>query len=115
MDWCTKPYGEANHSPVPKLPGATAITVKAGEGFELDASASIDPDGDNLSFLWYSYPEAGTYKEQVIKTAENSHKIYLVAPKVTEKQTMHIILQVTDKGEPQLSAYKRIIITILPA
>ncbi|HKJ42003.1 MAG TPA: hypothetical protein VKA27_07900, partial [Sunxiuqinia sp.] len=80
----------------------------------LDASKSYDPDGDNLSFLWFSYPEAGTYKKEIITNAQNSHSLWVVAPEVDKKETAHIILKVTDKGEPRLSRYKRIIVTILP-
>lgn len=115
MDWCTKPYNEANHPPVPVLSMPDTLTVKSGSGFGLDASNSYDPDGDNLSFLWFNYPEAGSYKKLIkIEGAENSHGAYVVAPKVDKKETAHFILKVTDKGEPQLSRYKRIIVTILP-
>ena len=114
MAWCTESYKEANHPPVPVLTTPEEITVKSGEGISLDASDSYDPDGDNLSFQWFSYPEAGSYKKAIIKTAENSHKLWVVAPKVEKKETAHIILKVTDKGTPQLSRYKRIIVTVLP-
>ena len=114
MAWCTESYKEANHPPVPVLTTPEEITVKSGEGISLDASDSYDPDGDNLSFQWFSYPEAGSNKKAIIKTAENSHKLWVVAPKVEKKETAHIILKVTDKGTPQLSRYKRIIVTILP-
>ncbi len=114
MDWCIKTFGEANHAPVPILQSKEKITVKSGEGIYLNASGSTDPDDDNLSFLWFSYPEAGSYKKALITTAENSYQLYLVAPKVDKIETTHIILKVTDKGVPALSAYKRIIVTIMP-
>ena len=65
MYWCTKSYQEANHPPVPALGHHEQITVKSGESFGLDASASTDPDGDNLSYLWFNYPEAGSYKKLI--------------------------------------------------
>jgi hypothetical protein len=114
MDWCVRSYKEANHPPVIKLTGLNEISVKSGEWFGFDAASSSDPDGDNLSFLWFSYPEAGSYKKPIITEAENSHKWYTVAPQVEKKETAHIILKVTDKGTPALSRYKRIIVTILP-
>jgi hypothetical protein len=115
MDWCIKSYEEANHPPVPVLGNPKAITVKSGEGFGLDASASADPDGDHLSFLWFNYPEAGTYKKKIkIVGTENSHGVYVIAPEVEKTETAHFILKVTDKGEPQLSRYKRVIVTIIP-
>jgi len=114
MAWCTESYQKANHPPVPVLSTPNEITVKSGEGISLNASNSYDPDGDNLSFQWFSYPEAGSYKKALITHTENMHKIWLVAPNVQKKETAHIILKVTDKGTPHLSRYQRIIITILP-
>jgi len=114
MDWCTKSFEEANHPPVPVLNNPEEITVKSGEGIGLDAGNSYDPDGDNLSFLWFSYPEAGSYKKMIITDAQNSHGLWVIAPEVDKKETAHIVLKVTDKGSPQLSRYKRIIVNILP-
>jgi hypothetical protein len=115
MDWCTQTYQEANHPPVPVLGNPDKITVKSGEGFGLNAFESYDPDGDNLSFLWFHYPEAGSYKKVInISGAENSHGAYLVAPEVDKNETAHFILKVTDKGTPNLSRYKRVIMTIIP-
>jgi len=115
MDWCTKPYEDANHPPIPVLSHSENLTIKSGEDFSLDALDSTDPDGDNLSFLWFNYPEASTYKKLItINGAENVHVAYFTAPKVDKEETIHFILKVTDKGTPTLSRYKRIIVTVLP-
>lgn len=115
MDWCTKSYKETNHPPVPALGHTEQITVKSGEGFVLDASGTTDPDGDNLSYLWFNYPEAGSYKKLIkIDSAENARGAYVIAPEVEKKETAHFILRVTDKGKPQLSRYKRVIVNIIP-
>ncbi|MBN2012437.1 DUF1593 domain-containing protein [candidate division KSB1 bacterium] len=115
MDWCTKSYSEANHPPVPALGHPEQLTVKSGEGFSLDAYGTTDPDGDNLSYLWFHYPEAGSYKKLInIDSAENARGVYVKAPVVDRKQTAHFILKVTDKGMPQLSRYKRVIVNITP-
>jgi hypothetical protein len=115
MDWCTKSYQGANHPPVPALGHPEEITVKSGEGFGLDAAATTDPDGDNLSYLWFNYPEAGSYKKFIkIDSAENARGVWVIAPEVEKKETTHFILKVTDKGNPQLSRYKRVIVNIIP-
>jgi hypothetical protein len=114
MDWCTKPYEEANHPPVPKLSQPEEITVKSGEGFGLDAGNSFDPDGDHFSYLWFSYPEAGSYNKKLITEVEIAHGVFVKAPVVDKTETAHIILKVTDKGSPSLSRYKRIIVTVNP-
>ena len=74
-----------------------------------------DPDGDSYSFLWFTYSEAGTHKNPIrIEGAENSHGAYIIAPAVDRVETAHFVLRVTDKGEPQLTSYKRVIVTIKP-
>jgi len=114
MEWCTKSYKDANHPPVVVLEHGEKLTVKSGENFELNASASTDPDGDNLSFLWFNYPEASSYKKLVPTSAENARRVYVTAPEVEKTQTLTFIVKVTDKGTPALSRYKRVIVTVLP-
>ena len=114
MNWTTKSYQETNHPPVPALNHPDAISVRSGGNFDLSAHAT-DPDGDSVSFLWSQYPEAGSYKGAVkFSTAENISDVTLVAPKVDKPETVHFILRVSDKGNPPLSRYKRVIVTIMP-
>ena len=115
MDWCTMPYEHANHPPIPVLTHAEHIIVKSGKSFTLDAFDTTDPDGDNVSFLWFNYPEAGTYNKKIkVNGAENIHMASFTAPKVDKEETAHFILKVTDKGTPALTRYKRVIVTIKP-
>lgn len=114
MDWCTMSFENANHPPVPVLSHPQEFEVKSGQAFTLDALDSTDPDGDNLSFLWFHYPEESSYKEKINLGADNVHIVHVTAPKVTKKETLHFILKVTDKGSPELSRYKRVIVTVTP-
>jgi hypothetical protein len=114
MDWCLSGYKKANHAPVPVLKQDVAITVKSGQQFSLDASDSYDPDGDSFGFLWFNYTEAGTYKKEIKILPENYPGVSILAPEVEKKETIHIILKVSDKGTPVLSRYKRVIVTVLP-
>ncbi len=117
MDWCTKSYEEANHPPVPALGHPDEFTVKSGDIFSLDASGTTDPDGDNLSYWWFQYSEAGSYNKPLSFGAlsENLYNVHtIVAPEVGKPETIHFILKVTDKGTPALSRYKRVIVTVIP-
>jgi hypothetical protein len=115
MDWTIKPYAEANHPPVPALDHPAQLTVKSGQGFGLSARASTDPDGDSLSFHWFHYPEAGSFKQPVkVDGAENATGAWIIAPKVEKPETLHFILRLTDKGAPALSRYQRVVVTVTP-
>ncbi|WP_082179985.1 DUF1593 domain-containing protein [Asticcacaulis sp. AC402] len=115
MDWTIRAYAEANHPPVVALGHADRLTVKSGERFTLSAAGSRDPDGDNLSFLWFHYPEAGSLKTPIaIASAENIYAVPVVAPQVSKPETAHFIVKVTDKGTPALTRYARVIVTITP-
>jgi hypothetical protein len=114
--WTTKPYRECNHPPVPMLAHADHLTVRSGEQFHLSAAGTTDPDGDSMSYLWFQYPEAGTYKGKVSfrPYAANLYDVPVTAPVVDSVVTIHFILRVTDKGSPPLTRYKRVIVTVLP-
>ncbi|WP_461039417.1 DUF1593 domain-containing protein [Spirosoma harenae] len=116
MAWCTKAYPQANHPPVPKLAHSDKLTVKSGEQFHLNAAGTTDPDGDSMSYLWFQYPEAGTYPQLVSfrPYASNLYDVPVTAPTVEKAQTIHFILKVTDKGTPALTRYKRVIVEVLP-
>jgi hypothetical protein len=115
MDWCMKSYDAANHPPIPMLGHSETINVKSGESFFLDASGTTDPDGDNLSYVWFHYPEVGSYTKRIkTNSAENLYKVHVSSPVVEKKETAHFILKVTDKGIPPLSRYKRVIVNVFP-
>ena len=116
MAWTTKDYNQANHPPVPGLAHSDRLTVKSGEVFHLNADGTTDPDGDSMSYLWFQYPEAGTYKGHIsfAPYASNLYDLPVTAPVVDSPKTIHFILKVTDKGSPPLTRYKRVIVTVLP-
>lgn len=116
MLWTTRNFHECNHPPVPRLAHADNLTVKSGEQFHLSAAGTTDPDGDSMSYLWFQYPEAGTYKGIVSfrPYSPNLYDIPVTAPVVETTQTVHFILKVTDKGMPALTRYKRVIVTVVP-
>ncbi len=120
MDWCVADqYEEANHNPITILNHQSGkeiveIVVHPGDKVELTSEGSKDADGNQFDIAWFHYPEAGTYTGNVNLSSHNSTKISFTAPKVKEKETIHIILQLKDNGIPPLYSYRRAIITIEP-
>ena len=112
-DWCVKSYEEANHHPVVFLNTPLDIVAKPGQLVTLDASASVDPDGDELTFKWWQYAEACTYKGRVSITNENQSTASFKVPLNAKKgQTLHIICEVSDDGTPSLKHYQRVVVTV---
>jgi hypothetical protein len=64
--------------------------------------------------LWWQYKEAGTYNGYVNLTAVDRNKAVFVAPRVDKPETLHLILEATDKGSPALTTFARVIVTVLP-
>jgi len=116
MDWTIKSYKEANHPPKAILKHANSLKVKSGEKVTLNAEGSMDPDGNTLAYQWIYYPEPGSYNSKESLGIDNLNAINPVftAPKVTEPQSIHIILAVTDNGKPALTRYQRVIVTVFP-
>lgn len=115
MDWClTDRYQDANHPPVVKLAHSSAIKAACGEEIRLSAEGTYDPDGGILEYRWFHYREAGTYDGDLTIEDAGCQNAFFVAPCVSEKKTIHIILAVTDNGVPPLTRYQRVMITIEP-
>ncbi|WP_421869745.1 nucleoside hydrolase-like domain-containing protein [Marinoscillum sp.] len=114
LDWTIQDYEDCNHAPIPILSHSEILQVQSGDWVHLDALNTTDPDGDSFSFLWFHYPEASTYKKRINLGAENIHKVGFRAPETKQKEIIHIILKVTDRGTPNLTAYKRVVLEVNP-
>lgn len=123
MDWTIKNYKNANHPPVAKVSSEMRITASKGDSINLSAIGSTDPDGDELSYKWFCYNEAGTFTVSTARTGQpvkikddDQPEAWFTIPKKRfmppGKGTMHIILQITDNGSPRLTRYKRVIVTV---
>jgi hypothetical protein len=105
MDWCTEPYNKANHHPIAVFNGDTTqqiIKTKSNynETIELDATGSSDPDGDELSYHWWIYPEAGDkpYKKPIQIDNCNKRKASFKIPQDAAAKELHVILEVHDNN-----------------
>jgi hypothetical protein len=112
-DWCVKSFQEANHPPVVKLLNPEDLTAKAGDQVVIDAKGTFDPDGDELAFNWWQYQEADTYKGEVkIDNIQRSDISFTIPEDVNKGETIHIVCEVKDNGAPNLTRYRRVVITI---
>jgi len=112
-DWCVLSPEKANHPPVVQLGHDQDIKAAAGQRIALGALGTSDPDGDRLSYRWWQYVEPGTYPGEVtIQNADQQEARFNVPQDVRPGQTIHIICEVTDDGNPPLTRYRRVIVTL---
>lgn len=88
----------------------TYIEANPAESLSFSAANSYDPDGDDLEFSWWIYPEAGTYKATLPFVKSKKAQVEFHVPNDIASQDMHLILTVRDKGEPSLTRYRRVVI-----
>lgn len=115
LDWCVTPFDQANHPPIIRIAGDRALTAPSGAEITLDASPSSDPDGDPIDFRWFVYPEAGTFQGAVALLSSDQPKARLQVPRVNEPRTIHLIVEATDRGQPPLTRYGRIVVAVSSA
>jgi hypothetical protein len=129
---------EANHHPVVFINGNAGVEtlhfeLEAGSTFQLDASASYDPDpNDSITFKWYQYVdpsatqwsaefevgqleikphnEVGSVVEITIPPPEKCCLELLSREALPKGQILHLILEVKDNGSPALISYRRVLI-----
>jgi hypothetical protein len=116
LDWCVaERFADANHPPAPHCQGDATLRVlrsdaPAGGTMNLDATGSTDPDGDALSYRWFVYPEPGTYRGEIAIRNAGQRRAELMIPAAAAGKTIHLILEVTDDGQPTLTRYRRLVI-----
>ena len=125
IDWSNSPeFEDANHPPLAIVNGdrtrkAIHLTVAPGSKVQLDASKTSDPDGDEVSYRWYPYREAGSFPltihfRNLTWQGDDTAALTINAPRVNVPRTIHFILEARDGGAPTLTSYRRVIVTIDP-
>jgi hypothetical protein len=120
MDWSiTNTYEDANHHPIAVLNGDRTRQVlhrktTAGSIIELSAEGSTDPDGNALFYSWSFYEEPSSYKGSITIENDSSHAAQVVIPADAAGRNIHIILEIHDDGSPNLYAYRRMIVSVVP-
>ncbi|MGB8704914.1 MAG: nucleoside hydrolase-like domain-containing protein, partial [Gillisia sp.] len=118
MQWTiTDDYSAVNHHPVAIVNGDNSlnyikIKAKPGDSLKFDASKSKDPDGDKLNYNWFIYQEPGTYNGTVTIEDNSTSGCKIIVPSDAPGKTIHLILEIADNGNPSLTAYRRIVISV---
>ncbi len=116
--WSVKEPGEVNREPVAVVNDdqsnkIISIAAKPGQTITLDASGSFDPDGDELAFHWFRYDKADSYNGDIPISNPADDLQQITVPEDLGNANIHLVLEVTDNGEPQLVSYRRVIIEAL--
>ena len=112
LDWCVKPFDQANHPPKVSIEGKRERAARPGEVTSLDANRTTDPDGDRLTFAWTIYPVSPGAPNEVTIEGPTERIARVIPSPRTSGKTVPILLRVTDQGTPPLSRYARVLLTI---
>jgi hypothetical protein len=112
LDWCIKPFAEANHPPRVRITGDSERVVKPGDVVELDAGGSDDPDGDALDFSWSVYPTTPDLVSKVVIEGRDANRARVVVGRDLAGATIPILLSAADRGQPRLTRYARALIRV---
>jgi len=113
MAWSVTPtYDAANHAPEVAVRGPRDVSARPSETVRLEGTAR-DPDGDAVTVKWWQYTEAGTYPGQVTLAAPTAPTTsFRVPDDAIPGSTIHLILEATDNGQPALTRYQRVIVSV---
>ena len=112
MSWTVLSPEEANHQPAVQLETPFKVTAEPGESVTVRVAAT-DPDEDALSLRWWQYREAGTCPLEAEIVAPGQAETQIRVPQAAASgTTLHFICEVTDGGEPTLTRYARVVVTV---
>ena len=118
MDWCVHRFDEANHNPAAAVNGDETdrilqMKAKPGQSLTFDATASSDPDGDDLDFRWWIYTEAGSCDKDVDLSEKAGPKTTLTVPQDASGSEIHLILALQDQNKiVPMYDFRRVVISV---
>lgn len=115
--WCVQPKSKANHPPRVVINGhegnrVVRLDTDAGQTIELKTGGTADPDGHQLTFEWWCYPEASTYAGLVKIEQNTAPNVRVVMPADAAGKTIHVVLTVRDDRQPPLARYRRVVLNV---
>jgi len=106
-------YSAANHHPRIEVHTGLDMTAQPGESVTI-AWSVWDPDGDAVSVTFWQYREAGSCPSEVsIERSGADAATVTLSDGALAGETVHVILEATDAGEPPLTTYARIMVTVI--
>jgi hypothetical protein len=110
LDWCVRPFDQANHAPLVRMAPPRALQGGQAHSIALDARATTDPDGDDLSFAWSLDPSG--VPGVTIEAADSATPRVRLGPARPAGTTVPLLLTVRDNGVPSLVRYGRTFIPL---
>ena len=113
LKWSVTPkFKDANHEPKVAIKGPLEVSARAGSTVRLQGEVS-DPDRNAVKVAWWQYNDAGTYPGDISFSDPAALVTTFQVPANAETgQTIHVILEATDNGTPQLTRYQRVVVRV---
>ncbi len=113
LKWSVTPrYADANHAPKVLVKGPVDVSAKPGTTVPLQGAVS-DPDRNTVKTTWWQYNDAGTYPGDIaIADPAALATTFKVPADAAPGQTIHVILEATDNGNPPITRYQRVIVRV---
>jgi len=112
MKWAVTPkYPAANHEPRVQIDGPLHVVAYPGQSIKLSGTVS-DPDGQKVTTKWWQFELPETKGKVEISTAGALQTMIAIPKEAKKGESYHIILEATDNGEPAITRYQRVIITV---
>jgi len=113
LKWTVTPtFAGANHEPIVTVTSGLNVTAAPGATVRLTATVS-EPDRNALTIKWWQYADADTYPGTIAFSAVDAlTTTFQVPPDAGAGQTIHALLQVTDDGNPPMTSFQRVILTV---
>ncbi len=88
------------------------VEVSPRDNLVLTASGN-DPDDDEIVFRWWQHQDVDSYPGSLKFGNLRGESVAITIPEdVTPGDDFHVILEGTDNGEPPITRYQRIILTV---